>query len=88
METPKSQESLAKEGIHYNVDEKATPVAGSTKSSNSITEGEVFAAGEDGVNFRTVGWIRGMYLTPEIVCFTDVCIVAAMFFLKVTTRNM
>jgi hypothetical protein len=60
METPKSQESFAKEAGNVDVAEKSTPPGGSTKSSGSIAEGEVFAVGEDGINFRTVGWIRGV----------------------------
>lgn len=59
METPTSAQSMAK-GILY--DEKKS--SGSIASSRSVEEREVFAVGEDGVEFRTVGWIRAaMFFT-------------------------
>jgi len=30
---------------------------------SKLEENEVFATGADGVNFRTVGWVRGMSFT-------------------------
>jgi len=37
---------------------------GSIASAHSVEENEVFAVGEDGVDFRTVGWIRAaMFFT-------------------------
>jgi hypothetical protein len=65
METPKSQESFAKVAGDIDIAEKRTPLEGSIKSSGSVAEGEVFAVGEDGINFRTVGWIRGVYMLDD-----------------------
>lgn len=59
METPTSTQSMTR-GMVY--DEKRSP--GSIAPSRSVEEGEVFAVGEDGVEFRTVGWIRAaMFFT-------------------------
>ena len=50
---------MAKE-IVYN-EKRST---GSTASTHSVEEGEVFTVDEDGVDFRTVGWIRAaMFFT-------------------------
>jgi hypothetical protein len=38
----------------------ATPNGSSREGSTKVGEVEVFSAGEDGVDFRTVGWIRGI----------------------------
>jgi hypothetical protein len=66
METPKSaNESLSKEavGFDFAVDTKHSDDS-AHNSVRSVAEGEVFAIGEDGVNFRTVGWIRAaMFFT-------------------------
>jgi hypothetical protein len=63
METPTSTQSMAKE-MAYN-EKKST---GSSASIHSVAEGEVFAVGEDGVDFRTVGWIRAaMFFTKMYV---------------------
>jgi hypothetical protein len=60
METPLSQESSTKKTGDFGIADKNTSLGGSIHSSHSsIEEGEVFAVGEDGVDFRTVGWIRG-----------------------------
>lgn len=37
----------------------ASPNDSSREGSTEVGETEVFSAGEDGVDFRTVGWIRG-----------------------------
>jgi hypothetical protein len=63
METPTSNHSIAKEMVY---DEKKS--SGSSASIHSMAEGEVFAVGEDGVDFRTVGWIRAaMFFTKMYV---------------------
>jgi hypothetical protein len=66
METPGSQESFAKGARNMSIAEKKTPLGGSIKSSVSTREGEVFAAGEDGIDFRTVGWIRGVSMLGNL----------------------
>lgn len=59
MKIPNSAEAMAKE-----ISREEKDPADSTASIHSIEEGEVFAVGEDGVDFRTVGWIRAaMFFT-------------------------
>lgn len=54
-----------KEQIDYNVSATETKVNRGTNSpSTESEEGEVFGVGKDGVDFRTVGWIRAaMFFT-------------------------
>lgn len=40
---------------------KPSPTFSDSEHDEKVEEGEVFSAGEDGVNFRTVGWIRGEF---------------------------
>ncbi|RDW78047.1 hypothetical protein BP5796_05899 [Coleophoma crateriformis] len=54
-----------KEQIDYDVSAADTKIYSGTSSPKiEVEEGEVFTAGEDGVDFRTVGWIRAaMFFT-------------------------
>lgn len=67
METATSGPSTLKE-VAYE-EKNAT---GSIASSHSSEEGEVFAAGEDGVQFRTVGWIRAAMFFTKMTFATGV----------------
>lgn len=60
METPKSVSSVDK-SIEKVPDCDVSPASLRVGSIKSVEEGEVFAVGEDGVDFRTVGWIRGTH---------------------------
>lgn len=50
--------STTKETADYKIAVKNTPPSDGDISLE-VGEGEVFATGVDGVDFRTVGWIRG-----------------------------
>lgn len=62
METPECE---TKTGSGYNLDISPAP-NDSREDSLKFGESEVFSAGEDGVDFRTVGWIRGTFIVNVI----------------------
>ncbi|KAE9981418.1 hypothetical protein EG327_006226 [Venturia inaequalis] len=64
-------------GMAYD-DNKST--GGSIASSRSVEEREVFAVGEDGVHFRTVGWIRAaMFFTKTTFATGVLSIPSALY---------
>jgi hypothetical protein len=58
----------------------ASPSNGSEVGLSELQEGEVFAAGEDGVEFRTVGWVRAaMFLLKMTFSAGVLSIPAALY---------
>lgn len=61
--------SANKKTINYDI--AATTPTPCGESSIKFAEAEVFATDEDGVNFRTVGWIRGMFNNMMLLFHAD-----------------
>jgi hypothetical protein len=83
METPDREK---KTGSGYDLDISPAP-NDSRENSLKYGETEVFSASEDGVNFRTVGWIRGTFIAKIIFENDADQMTAAMFFTKVPNQR-